>query len=163
MAMVMMVATIALAADTTAYVAVEKTSLYRHPFLSAQVEATMAKGIKLTVHEAVGPFLRVTASNGKKGYILAERTTKTAPGTKSSSTATDDPFADMGDMQRTAKVEDRSSSHSIRGLKLDDEQAATGTTEDEAARSLSVMESNLVNDNDQASFEREGKVGRYAR
>ena len=148
------------------FVTLDKTPLLTSPALDAKSSATLSAGAKLVVNKKNGKFYSVTTVSGKKGYVLRFRTSpkkpKVASTSSSSSSSDDDPFGGLEDLTRTAKVDESSSSHSVRGLKEEGSKGA-GATAEEATKSLDVMEKSGTSGAELNKFQREGGVGDYAR
>ena len=156
----------AFAKDRVVYVTLDKTPLLTSPTFDAKASATLSAGAKVVVKKEKGKFYYVTTKNGKKGYVLRFRTsTKKPKGASASSSGSaddDDLFGSLEGMDRTAKVEESSSSHSVRGVRSDNSKGG-GATDEEAKSSFATMERSGVSGSALERFQKEGKVGKYAR
>ncbi len=133
----------------------------------ATVVATVRQGEPLTVLERVGKYYRVKTRKGVIGYIMRSRVT----GQKISGAQEQDRQEDdldkllgiLGGGQRTASMEESSSSHSIRGLKRKNVPGRSGVTNRQAEAFVKRMEKFSLSGGEIKQFQREGKVGAYAR
>ena len=155
------------AKERLVFVTLDKTPLLTSPALDAKASATLSAGAKVVVKSEKGKFFYVTTTSGKKGYVLRFRTSPKKPkvastSSSSSSSDDDDPFGGLEDLTRTAKVDESSSSHSVRGLKEEGSKGAGATAED-ATKSLDAMEKSGTSGAELNKFQKEGGVGDYAR
>lgn len=150
----------------TMYVKPDKASiLSKLPGAGSKEIATVHRGDPVTILKKTGKYYRVKTSKGVVGYILGLRLTATKIGGGPDGVADDldQLFGALEGDRRTAKMDERSSSHSIRGLKRKNAPGRSSVTKRQAENYVNRMEKFSVSYKEAAIFQKEGKVGAYAR
>jgi uncharacterized protein YgiM (DUF1202 family) len=139
----------------------EAKILSKFPGPGSKVIATVYRGDALKILKKSGKYYRVKTGMGVIGYIARSRLSDSKIGDGSDDL--DQLFGDLDGDQRTAKMDERSSSHSIRGLKRKNPPGKSRVTSKQAQNYVKQMEKFSVSYKESAIFQKEGKVGFYAK
>lgn len=149
----------------TVYAKRNHTKILSAPSGVSTVLTRVRAGEPLRVIGKKGNYYRVKTGKGITGYVFRLRVTDIRP-LKALSTGDEDDLG-LGEVSsggnRVVKLEESEASHSIRGLRKRNPNAGAGTTNLEAKESVRKMERFKVNRSELKNFQREGKVGGYAR
>jgi len=143
------------------YVTAVEAKLRAKPSPFAPVLLKLKRGDRLFALGEERDFYKVRSEGGVDGYVAKRLMSKNKPGA-SGSEPVDELLGILGGGERTASVEEASSSHSIRGLKSAHDQGEVITGE-EAEASVEAMEKFSLSGEELDRFQRLGRVGRYAR
>ncbi len=157
-----MVTTIAWAGGEV-YADRDKMKIFHKPSVMSKTITVIKKGEVLTVIEKAGKFYRVRTRKGIAGYALKSHVTSKKPGSGGGNDDLDNLLGAVLGGGRSDEMNEESSSHSIRGLKDDGRVASGGSSLKSARQSVISMENSGVSASELEKFQREGKVGRYAR
>lgn len=153
------IATLGVAVEKTVFATQDGVKITSKASKSASVVTTVNTGDELSVMEESGSFYRVKTVKGAEGYVGKDLVSDKKP----EGGGLDSLLGALGGLSRTASVEESSSSHSIRGLKKAEGGGGQKLSPQDAERAVEGMEKFNVSDRDLDSFQREGKVGRYAK
>lgn len=150
------------------YVKPDKANiLSKPPGAGSKIIATVHRGEAVTVLKKTGKYYRVKTGKGVFGSILGLHLTKTSAKTGGRSGGVADGLDQLFDAleggQRTTKMDERSASHSIRGLKRKNVPGQSGVTQKQADNYVNQMERFSVSYEEAAMFQKEGRVGAYAK
>ncbi|VAX16528.1 hypothetical protein MNBD_NITROSPINAE01-1456 [hydrothermal vent metagenome] len=141
----------------------DKTKIFHKPSVTSKTITVIKKGEALTVIEKAGKFYRVRTRKGIAGYALKSHVTSKKPGSGGGGDDLDNLLTAVLGGGRSDEMNEESSSHSIRGLKDDGQVASDGSSAKSARQSVTSMENFGVSASELKQFQRDGKVGAYAR
>jgi len=150
---------IAASAGKSVYVRMANTQILAGPSASAKELATVQKGDELAVLDEEGKYYKVKTSGGVTGFVFRFNVADSKPTQpkqgKDSGGEADDLLGSLGG-NRTAKMDEDSSSHSIRGLTRSGPGKSAGLTKQEVDGAVKGMESLSVTPGDLSAFQKEG-------
>lgn len=148
------------------HVKMANTAIFSEPSMSSAKIATTQAGDQLESMEEAGKFYKVKTAKGEMGYVLRMNVTDTKPSISSAPPPPPPVKAGKGDAElddlvgslggeRVAKLDEGSSSHSIRG-KAAAARRAEVINRAEAEGSVAAMEKFTVSAEDVKAFRKEG-------
>ncbi len=150
----------------TVYAKLSKTSILSEPKSSASLITYVKKGEPLAVIRTEGRYYQVRTGKGKTGFVLRIDVTNIASGPENSGGGENDldKLVDtIGSGNRTVSMTEARASHSIRGMRKKDTGETVRLTESQAEGAVRGMERFSVDDAELEKFQKEGKVGDYAK
>lgn len=152
----------ALAQTKTLHVKMSNTPIFSEPSMESAKIATAQAGDQLSALEEAGKFYRVRTAKGETGYVPRMNVTDMKPApSPATESETGDGDAELDDIvgslggERVARLEEASSSHSIRG-KMSIVKRTAVISRAETEKSVSEMERFTVGSDDVKKFRREG-------
>ncbi len=140
--------------------------LYKYPQKNSSLVKKLRIGERVKKLDEESGFYYVETGGGDRGYIHAQSGLSTAGDDSREDTGEDDLGLLLktlaGEDQRSDDVDEEDVSHSIRGLKVAGGKQK-GTTPQSAKNSVQTMEQVVITKDRLDKFQRNGKVGRYAR
>jgi hypothetical protein len=140
--------------------------LYKYPQKNSSVLEKLRIGERVKKLDEEPGFYYVETKEGSRGYISAKSGLSTAGNDSREETGEDDLGLLLktlaGDEERSDDLDEEDVSHSIRGLKVADD-GRKGTSPQSAKNSVRTMERVVVTKERLDKFQKNGKVGRYAR
>lgn len=150
---------IAIAQTKTLQVKMANTSIFAEPSMASAKIATAQAGDQLESLEDAGKFYKVKTAKGETGYVprmnvMDAKPAESPPPPGKGDAGLDDLVGSLGG-QRVARLEEGSSSHSIRGKTAVGAQRGV-ISRAGAAESVSAMEKFAVSADDVKAFRKEG-------
>ena len=169
----LLIATVLSAMPESVYVTSDDVKIYTDSSLSSEVVTLVDTNEMLTVVEQVGDFYLVKTENDDKGFVSLEDVSEESAeedlgglmdllGDGDRTASVEEGSSSHSIRGRTAHMDEDSSSHSIRGLK-GSEGANAGLSEQEAEGSVSSMEKFAISNGELEKFQQVGSVGDYAK
>jgi hypothetical protein len=151
---------IAFAQAKILHVKMANTSIFAEPSMNSAKIATAQTGDQLESLEKVGQFYKVKTAKGETGFVLWMNVTDTKPAPPppppgKGDGELDDLVGSLGG-ERVAKLEESSSSHSIRGRTVAKGMRAAVVSQAKADGFVVAMEQFSVSPEEIKSFRKEG-------